>query len=96
MPVIRCDNRKAYPMGTRGSVTIEAETNEPQTKARGEQFARIVGDTMTEARTLAESRLRDAGFADLHVWIDTGQTDLRYWFDASIAVDVYEARNAED
>ncbi len=96
MRPVKRDDRKHYPMGTRGSVTIEAETNEPQTRARGEQFARVVGDTMTEARALLESRLRDAGFTDLEVWIDTGKTSLDYWFNASIAVDVYELRNAED
>jgi hypothetical protein len=82
-------------MGTRGAVTIEATTDEPQTRARGEQFARIVGDTLTEARALVEARLREAGFTDLNVWIDMGQTDLGYWFDASVAVDVYELRNRD-
>ncbi len=95
MPVRR-DGRKTYSTGTRGSVTIEAETNEPQTKARGREFAQIVGDTMTEARALVETRLRDAGFADLNVWIDMGETDLAYWFNASIAVDVYKLRNREE
>lgn len=90
------DNRKKYPAGTRGAVTIEAETNEPQTGARGWQFAQIVGDTVTEARALVETRLRAAGFTDLNVWIDMGQTDLGYWFDASVAVDVYQLRNPDD
>lgn len=93
MSHVKQDNRKGYPMGTRGAVTIEAETNEPQTKARGEQFARIVGDTLTEARALVEARLREAGFTDLNVWVDLGQTDLRYWWDATIAADVFELRN---
>jgi hypothetical protein len=92
---VKHDGRKHYPSGTRGAVTIEAETNEPQTRARGELFAKIVGDTLTEARALLEVRLREAGFTDLNVWIDTGQTDLGYWFDASVAVDVYELRNAD-
>ncbi len=92
---VKHDSRKHYPMGTRGAVTIEAETNEPQTRARGEQFAKIFGDTLTEARALLESRLREAGFTDLNVWIDTGTTSLGYWFDASIAVDVYELRNRD-
>ncbi len=89
------DNRKRYPSGTRGGVCIEAETNEPQTQARGEQFAKIIGDTLTEARALVEARLCEAGFTDLQVWIDTGQTSIDYWFDAAIAVDVYELRNAD-
>jgi hypothetical protein len=89
------DGRKKYPSGTRGCVTIEAETNEPQTKVRGEKFAEIVGDAMTEARALLENRLREAGFDGLNVWVDMGETDLDYWFDGSIAVDVYELRNTE-
>jgi hypothetical protein len=95
MPAIRRDSRKTYPLGTRGAVTVEAETDEPQTKARGEQFAQIVGDTLVEARALVEARLREAGFADINVWIDTGQTDLAYWFDASVAVDVCQLREAD-
>jgi hypothetical protein len=94
--ILKHDGRKAYPEGTRGSVTIEATTDEPQTKARGEQFAKIVGDTLIEARALVESRLREEGFNDLNVWIDTGETDLDYWWDASVAVDVYELRNSPD
>jgi hypothetical protein len=86
------DNRKGYPMGTRGAVRIEAETNEPQTLARGREFAKIVGDAMVEARQLVESRLRQAGFADLNVWIDLGETDITYWFGTDIAIDVYETR----
>jgi hypothetical protein len=86
------DGRKKYPAGTRGAVTIEAETNAPQTGARGKEFAAIVGDTLTEARALVEARLRAAGFTDLNVWIDIGQTDLGYWFDAAVAVDVYQLR----
>jgi hypothetical protein len=92
---IRRDGRKHYPSGTRGAVTIEAETDEPQTRARGERFGQIVGDAMTEARTLVESRLREDGFEDVHVWIDMGQTDLAYWFDAETAVDVQQMRDAE-
>lgn len=92
----REDRRKTYPHGTRGAVTVEAETNEPQTEARGWQFNQIIGDTMTEARALVEARLQEAGFADLNVWIDIGGgTNLNYGFDASIAVDVYELRNTE-
>lgn len=78
------DGRKAYPAGTRGAVHIEARTGEPQTKARGEQFARIVGDTLVEARALVESRLRESGYASLVVYIDLEQTDLGYWFDAAV------------
>lgn len=80
-------------MGTRGQVAIEAETDEPQTKARGEEFAKIVGEVTTEARALVEARLRAAGFADVHVWIDMDVTDLEYCFDPKIAVGVYERRN---
>jgi hypothetical protein len=53
---VKRDGRKHYSMGTRRAVTIEAETDEPQTRARGEQFAMIVGDTLTEARALVEQR----------------------------------------
>lgn len=95
MRAIKSDGRKSYPSGTRGAVTIEAETNEPQTKARGAQFAKIVGDTLTEARTLVETRLREAGYTDLNVWIDTGQTDLAYWWNAAVTADVYELRNTD-
>lgn len=91
----RTDNRKGYPAGTRGGVAIEAETDEPQTKARGREFAKIVGDAMVEARAMIEERLRAAGFADVHVWIDLGQTDISYWWDAGIAIDVYERRQEE-
>lgn len=49
MRTIKRDDRKRYPMGTRGSVTIEANTDEPQTRVRGEQFALIIGDTLAEA-----------------------------------------------
>jgi hypothetical protein len=91
-PHIKVDNRKCYPMGTRGSVSIEAVTEEPQTKARGKRFAQIVGDTLVEARALLEARLRDAGYDDVHVWVDLGQTSIDYWFDGAIAVDVYELR----
>lgn len=94
MPAIKRDYRKLYPMGTRGSVAIEAETDEPQTKARGKQFAKIVGDTLTEARALVEQRLEEAGFADVRVWVDTGQSSIDYWFDAAVAVDIQAMRNA--
>jgi hypothetical protein len=87
---VKRDGRKHYSMGTRRAVTIEAETDEPQTRARGEQFAMIVGDTLTEARALVEQRLHDAGFADARVYIDTGETDLAYWFDGAVAIDVSE------
>jgi hypothetical protein len=87
---VKRDGRKYYSTGTRGAGTIEAETDEPQTRARGEQFSRIVGATLTEARALVEQRLHDAGFVGARVWVDTGETDLDYWFDAAVAVDVYE------
>lgn len=92
---VREDRRKGYPAGTRGAVTIEAETDEPQTLRRGREFAETVGDTMVEARALVEQRLREAGFADIGVWVDMGGTDLGYWWDTQIAVDVYEMRQAQ-
>ncbi len=76
------DNRKGYPTGTRGSVEIDASTEEPQTVARAKEFAVIVGDAMVEARSTIEERLIAAGFTDLQVTIS--QADVNYWFDARL------------
>lgn len=79
---MREDRRKHFSMGTRGSVEVDAETDEPQTKARGREFQRIVGETMVEARAMVEERLRAAGYGDLRVKIR--DADIDYGFDADI------------
>lgn len=78
----KTDNRKRYPTGTRGSVEINAHTDEPQTASRGEEFSRIIGDTMVEARATLDERLRTAGF---QACVTISNADLEYWFDGDIA-----------
>jgi hypothetical protein len=75
----KTDNRKHYPSGTCASVDVEAMTDEPQTKARGEEFQELVRDVMLEARAALAQRLVEAGFTATVKIVDA---NCSAWFPA--------------
>lgn len=74
---MRADRRKMYPLGTRASVEIDAETDEPQTKRRGREFQETVRDVMLEARVMLDQRLAERGFTAKVKIVDM---DCEAWF----------------
>jgi hypothetical protein len=58
-----------YPQGTRSDVSIDAQTDEPQTKARGREFQETFAAAAEEARQLIADTLRQAGYDKLTVTI---------------------------